>query len=64
MDYVRKTTVWELGVGKNITVADEGVARKMTTTTAQSGIYVFFIDQKGFFAGAGIEGTKISRISD
>ena len=64
VDYVRSTAGWEVGVGPNITVADEGIARKLTTTTAQSGIYVFFVDQEGFYAGAGIEGTKISRNAD
>jgi len=65
VDYVRDTAGWEVGVGPNITIADEGIiARKLTTTTLQSGIYVFFVDQKGFFAGSGIEGTKITRISD
>jgi lipid-binding SYLF domain-containing protein len=64
LDYVRDTAGWEVGVGPNITVADEGIlAKKLTTTTAQSGIYVFFVGQEGFFAGAGIEGTKITRIA-
>ena len=64
VDYVRSTAGWEVGVGPNVTVADEGIARKLTTSTAQSGIYVFFVDQEGFFAGLGIEGTKISRVSE
>ena len=64
LDYVRDTAGWEVGVGPNITVADEGIlAKKLTTTTAQSGIYVFFVGQEGFFAGAGIEGTKITQIA-
>ncbi len=64
LEYVRDTAGWEVGVGPNITVADEGIiAKKLTTTTAQSGIYVFFVDQEGFFAGAGIEGTKITQIA-
>lgn len=63
VDYAKSTEGWELGVGPNITVADEGIARKLSTTTGHSGIYVFFVGQEGFFAGAGIEGTKISRIA-
>jgi lipid-binding SYLF domain-containing protein len=55
---------WEVGIGPKVTVADEGFARKLSTTTARKGIYVFFVDQKGFFAGARIEGTKISRIAE
>ena len=62
--YARDTEGWEVGVGPNITVADKGIARKLSTTTVDSGIYVFFVGQEGFFAGAGIEGTKISRIAE
>lgn len=62
LDYVRETDGWEVGVGPNVTVADEGFARKFSSTTAQSGVYVFFVDQQGYFAGAGIEGTKITRL--
>jgi lipid-binding SYLF domain-containing protein len=64
LEYVSDTAGWEVGVGPNITIADKGIiAKKLTTTTAQSGIYVFFVGQEGFFAGAGIEGTKITRIA-
>jgi lipid-binding SYLF domain-containing protein len=61
--YARDTQGWELGVGPNLTIADKGFATKFSTTTVDSGIYVFFVDQEGFFAGGGIEGTKISRIA-
>lgn len=63
LDYVRDTAGWEVGVGPNITIADKGIARKLSTTTTQSGIYVFFVNQEGFFAGLGIEGTKITQIA-
>lgn len=62
VDYVSETAGWEVGVGPVVTVADEGFARKLTTTTVGQGIVVFFVGQKGFFAGAGIEGTKITRL--
>jgi lipid-binding SYLF domain-containing protein len=61
--YIRETDGWEIGVGPTVTIADEGFARKLSTTTERKGIYVFFVSQKGFFAGAGIEGSKITRIS-
>ena len=64
LNYARSSKGWELGVGPNITVADAGIARKLSTSTVQEGIYVFFVNQEGFFAGAGIEGTKISRIGE
>lgn len=62
IDYLNSSSGWEVGVGPVVTVADEGFARKMTTTTLQEGVVVFFIDQKGFFAGAGLEGTKITKL--
>jgi lipid-binding SYLF domain-containing protein len=63
LSYLRESQGWEVGVGPNVTVADEGFATKFSTTSTREGIYVFFVGQKGFFAGAGIEGTKISKIS-
>ena len=64
LDYVRRSDGWEVGVGPHVTVVDKSFARKLSTTSAQSGIYVFFLNQQGFFGGTGIEGAKISRISD
>lgn len=60
--YLDESAGWEVGVGPNVTVADEGFARRLSSTTARNGVVVFFLDQKGLFAGAGIEGTKITRI--
>ena len=60
--YLDESAGWEVGVGPNVTIADEGFARKLSSTTVRKGVVVFFLDQKGFFAGAGIEGTKITRI--
>ena len=62
--YARESDGWEIGSAPNVTIADRGIARRLSTTTMQKGIYVFFIDQRGLFAGAGLEGTKISRIAD
>ena len=63
LQYLDQSDGWEIGIGPNVTIADEGFARKLSSTTAQKGVVVFFVDQQGFFAGAGIEGTKITRIS-
>jgi lipid-binding SYLF domain-containing protein len=60
--YLKKSKGWEVGVGPSVVVVDEGIARSLTTTTANEGIYVFFFDQKGLMAGLGIQGTKIKRI--
>lgn len=63
LDYLKKSKGWEIGVGPNIVVVDEGVARSLTTTTAKDAIYAFFFSQKGLMAGLGLQGTKITRIT-
>ena len=63
LQYLNKSQGWEIGVGPSIVVVDEGVARSLTTTTAQSGVYAFIFEQKGLMAGIGIQGSKITRIT-
>ncbi len=63
LEYLNKSDGWEIGVGPNIVVVDEGMARSLTTTTAKEGIYVFFFAQKGLMAGLGIQGSKITKIT-
>lgn len=60
--YLNRSEGWEIGVGPSITILDEGMANSFTTTTARSGVFAFFFEQKGLMAGIGIQGTKISRI--
>lgn len=60
--YVKDAGGWEVGVGPAITVADDGFARRLSTTTLNEGVVVFFVDHVGFFAGSGIEGTKITQL--
>ena len=62
LDYMKDSKGWEVGVGPSVVVADAGFAKAATTTTSKDGIYVFFFDQKGLMAGAGVQGPKISRI--
>lgn len=62
LDYMKDSKGWEVGVGPSVVVADDGFATATSTTTTKEGIYVFFFDQKGLMAGAGIQGSKISRI--
>jgi lipid-binding SYLF domain-containing protein len=65
LNYIRETAGWEVGVGPTITVADDNIiSSRLSTSTVQEGIYVFFVNQTGYFAGAGIEGTKITRIAE
>ena len=63
LDYLNRSGGWELGVGPSIVVVDAGMAKSLTTMTTKNDIYAFFFDQKGFMAGAGLQGTKISPIS-
>jgi lipid-binding SYLF domain-containing protein len=60
LEYLKNTNGWEIGVGPSIVIVDSGLARSLSTTTAQSDIYAFFFDQKGLMAGAGLQGTKIT----
>lgn len=62
VDYLKKSSGWEVGVGPSVVVVDEGLARSLSTTTAKDDIYVFFFNQKGLMAGLGIQGSKITQI--
>ena len=62
LNYLNQSEGWEIGVGPSVVLVDEGVARSLTTTTAQSGVYAFIFGQKGLMAGLGLQGSKISRI--
>jgi lipid-binding SYLF domain-containing protein len=62
LSYLNKSDGWEVGVGPSIVVLDEGMAKSMTTTTTKADIYAVFFSQKGLMAGAGLQGTKITKI--
>jgi lipid-binding SYLF domain-containing protein len=62
LSYVNKSDGWEIGVGPSIVVLDEGMAKSMTTTTTKADIFAVFFSQKGLMAGAGLQGTKITKI--
>ena len=61
--YLDNSAGWEVGVGPNIVVLDEGAATSLTTTTGQSDVYAFIFSQKGLMAGIGLQGSKITRIN-
>lgn len=61
--YLDKSEGWELGVGPEVVIVDQGGAAQLSTTTAKSDVYAFYFDQKGLMAGVSIQGTKVSRIS-
>jgi len=43
-------------------IVDEGTAKSLSTTTAQSDVYAFFFNQKGLMAELGLQGTKTTQI--
>lgn len=63
LKYLDKSDGWEIGSGPSVVIVDEGMARALTTTTAQSEVYAFFFSQKGLMAGLGLQGSKISKIN-
>ena len=62
LNYLDRSEGWEIGVGPSIVVVDEGVARSLTTTTCEKGVYAYIFSQKGLMAGLGLQGSKITRI--
>lgn len=62
LKYLKSSKGWEIGIGPTVVVMDDGMARTFSTTTAKSGIYAFFFDQRGLMAGLGIQGSKITQI--
>jgi len=63
VSYLDKSAGWEIGVGPSIVILDVGKARTLTTTTMQDDVYAFVFGQQGLMAGAGVQGSKITRIS-
>jgi lipid-binding SYLF domain-containing protein len=63
LEYLDRSGGWEVGVGPSIVVVDAGVAKSLTTTTAQNDIYAIIFGQQGLMAGIGLQGSKISRIT-
>ena len=53
---------FQIGVGPSIVIVDAGMARDLNTLTAKSDVYAMIFDQKGLMAGAGLQGSKITRL--
>jgi lipid-binding SYLF domain-containing protein len=60
--YLDKSNGWEFGVGPNVVVVNEGIARNLSTTTLKDDAYAYIFDQQGLMASLSIEGTKVSPI--
>lgn len=63
IDYIKKTSGWEIGVGPTVVFIDKGRAKNMSTSTLKDDAYGFIFNQQGLMAGVSIEGTKISPIN-
>ena len=61
--YLDKTGGFEVGAGPSVVVVDKGAAKSLTSTTARKDVYAFVFGQKGLMAGAGLQGSKITKIS-
>ena len=61
LSYLNKSGGWEVGSAPSLVVVDTGLAKSLSTTTLQKGIYVFFFRQKGLMGGIGLQGTKITQ---
>jgi lipid-binding SYLF domain-containing protein len=62
LKYLDSSQGWEIGVGPSVVVVDQGMAKKLTSTTVTQDVYAFIFSQKGLMAGLGIEGSKITKI--
>jgi lipid-binding SYLF domain-containing protein len=62
LNYLKQSRGWEIGVGPNVVIVDQGFARSISTTTLQQGVYAYFFSQRGMMAGMGLQGSKIIRI--
>src|SRR5438876_8812725 len=62
LNYLDASGGFEIGVGPSIVIVDQGIARSITSSTLASDVYAFIFDQRGLMAGAGIQGSKITKI--
>jgi lipid-binding SYLF domain-containing protein len=55
---------FEVGVGPSVVVVDEGMGKSLTTVTAKHDVYAFIFGQQGLMAGLGVQGNKITKVSN
>ena len=53
---------FEVGVGPSLVIVDEGMGKSMTSSTITSDVYAVIFNQKGLMGGAGVQGSKITKI--
>jgi lipid-binding SYLF domain-containing protein len=64
LDYLKKSSGWEIGSGPSVVVLDQGMAKSYSSTTLTQDVYAIIFNQKGLMAGVGIQGSKITRIDE
>lgn len=62
VNYLKQSHGWELGVGPEVVIVDQGAAAQLSTTTAKKDVYAFYFDQKGLMGGVSIQGTKVTHL--
>jgi lipid-binding SYLF domain-containing protein len=62
LQYLNKSSGWEVGVGPSVVMVDQGISKSLTTSTAKEDIYTFSFSQQGLMAGLGLQGSKITKI--
>jgi lipid-binding SYLF domain-containing protein len=62
LKYLDQSQGFEIGVGPSVVVVDQGLARKISSSTLTQDIYAFIFNQKGLMAGLGLERSKITKI--
>jgi lipid-binding SYLF domain-containing protein len=62
LKYLDQSQGFEIGVGPSVVVVDQGVGKKLSSTTLTQDVYAFIFNQKGLMAGLGLEGSKITKI--
>jgi len=55
---------FDVGVGPSVVVVDEGMGKSLTTVNAHRDIYAFIFGQEGLMAGVGVQGNKITKLSN
>jgi lipid-binding SYLF domain-containing protein len=62
--FLEKSEGWEVGLGPSIVVVDKGMGKSMTSTTLTQDVYAFIFDQHGLMGGLGVQGSKITKLSE
>jgi lipid-binding SYLF domain-containing protein len=62
LEYLDRSDGWEIGAGPSVVVVNKGMGKSVTSTTLTKDVYAFIFNQKGLMAGAGLQGSKITKI--